>query len=69
MENRSFYHKLIKLYSNHEVGRIYCIVKQHDGTLYSHDGRGIGQGGYVSNVINSYFEISTKEEYENQDKC
>ncbi len=61
-----FYAKLIKKESNHEVGRIYYISKQHDNTLYSGDNRGIGQGGYVSNIINSYFEKSSKAEYDLQ---
>ena len=64
---RIFYAKLIKEYGNHEIGRIYYISKQHDNSLYSGDNRGIGQGGYVSNVIDSYFEKVTKEEYELQD--
>jgi len=65
-KERGFYGKLIKEYSNHEVGRIYHISKQHDGTLYSNDNRGIGQGGYVSNVIDFYFEKSSEEEYDLQ---
>lgn len=64
--DRMFYAKLIKQYSNHEVGRIYYISKQHDNTLYSGDSRGIGQGGYVSNVIDSHFKKSTKEDYDSQ---
>jgi hypothetical protein len=64
--DRMFYAKLIKEYGKHEVGRIYYISKQHDNTLYSGDSRGIGQGGYVSNVIDSYFEKSTKEDYDSQ---
>lgn len=66
--SRVFYAKLIKEYSNHDVGRIYYISKQHDNTLYSVDERGIGQGGYVSNVIDSYFEKSSKEDYDFQNK-
>lgn len=42
----TFYGKLIKQYSNHEIGNIYYIVKQHDGALYSGDSRGIGQEGW-----------------------
>lgn len=63
---RTFYAKLIKEYGNHEVGRIYAIGKQFDNTLYSYDNRGIGQGGYVSNVIDTYFEPSNKEKYDLQ---
>jgi hypothetical protein len=61
-----FYAKLIKEYSGHEFGRIYYIVKQHDNSLWSGDSRGIGQGEYVSNVIDTYFEKSTKEDYDSQ---
>jgi hypothetical protein len=64
--DRKFYAKLLKDYSNHEVGRIYYILKKYDNALYSGDGRGIGQGGYVSNVIDTYFEKSTKEDYDSQ---
>lgn len=63
----TFYAKLLKEYSNHDVGRIYLIIKQHDKTLYSCDNRGLGHGGYVSNVLKAgYFEKSNQEEYINQ---
>ncbi len=62
------YIKNIKSYSGHEVGRIYNVHQYSDGTHYSGDDRGIGQGGYISNVINSHFEPSTKEEYDKQNE-
>lgn len=63
----TFYGKLLKECSNHDVGRIYVIVKQHDRTLYSCDDRHLGQGGYVSNVLKAgYFEKSNEENYLNQ---
>jgi hypothetical protein len=65
-KERTFYAKLIKQYSNHDIGRVYYIGKQHDGALYSGDRRGTGQGGYVSNVIDSYFEKSSEAEYSSQ---
>ncbi len=65
-QERTFYAKLLKPYGNHEVGRIYRLVKQHDNTIYSGDSRGIGQGGYVSNVLDTYFEPSSKALYEAQ---
>lgn len=62
----TFYAKLIKSYANHDIGRIYYIHKQHDNALYSGDARAKGQGGYVSNVLDSYFEKSTEKEYRSQ---
>lgn len=61
-----FYAKLIKEYPRHKVGRIYFITKHHDNALYSGDHRGIGEGGFVGNVIDSHFEKSTVEEYQAQ---
>ena len=61
-----FYGKLIKEYSNHDIGNVYYICKQFDGTLYSGDSRGTGQGSYVSNVIDSHFKKSSESEYVSQ---
>ena len=63
---KEFYAKLIKPYANHEVGRIYYFVKQLDNSIYSGDSRGTGQGGCVSNVIDTLFEPSNKALYEAQ---
>jgi len=68
MSNNVTYVKNIKPYGGHEVGRIYHVCQYSDGTHYSCDSRGTGQGGYISNVINSYFEPSTKEAYEKQNE-
>jgi hypothetical protein len=62
------YVKNIKFDRGHEVGRIYHVYQYEDGTHYSSDNRGIGQGGYISNTINVHFEPSTKEEYEKQNE-
>jgi len=67
MENIS-YLRNIKHYGNHELGRIYHVYQHSDGTHYSSDSRGIGQGGYISNVINDYFEPATKSAYEEQNE-
>lgn len=61
-----FYGKMIKPCSEHELGRIYSLTKFSDNTIYSGDNRGLGHGGYVSNIIDTYFEPSCKADYENQ---
>jgi len=57
-EESSFYGKYIRPTDREHVnGRIYYIGKQHDGALYSCDFRGLGHGGYVSNILSAGYFI------------
>lgn len=67
LATNSFYGLYIKPTDHeHEYGRIYHISKQFDKTLYSGDNRGIGQGGYISNILDTYFVECSKDLYDAQ---
>jgi len=75
-DNQMFYGKYVaESDSEHDKDRIYYLHRNNDArdgfadTIYSGDNRGMGQGGYDSNLIaagDKYFIEATEAEYEAQ---